>query len=338
MNMGRATSKRRLRRLPVWMALLFPGAALIASNLPTAELGLVSCAKQVHAAIGQNVWPGWSAEPFDVLLIDGETEYLICPPAGAAGFQPVGHDGVTECDVMARTRTFPPQLLATFPAVGGVPTIVVGTPEATGKSPLEWMVTLLHEHFHQFEYSRPGYYDDVDALGLSGGDQTGSWMLNYPFPYDDPAVQQRFDAFAHALADALAARDSGEFPSALRTVKSSWRAFREALSPRDYAYFEFQVWQEGVARYIELRVAEELAKRPEAGCLAHFDAEDVKALAGTMRDRINGNLHHPALNEIRRVAFYSVGAAIAQILDATSPDWKTEFLQHPFNVDQYFAP
>jgi hypothetical protein len=333
-----STRNRAILCLPIWFVLTLLGAALRASSLPTDELGLITCAKQLHSEVGERIWPGWSAAPFDVLLIDGETEYLICPPASAEGFTPIGRDQASNCQVMARERSFPPNLLATFPAVGGVPTIVVGTPEATGKSPLEWMVTVLHEHFHQFEYSRPGYYDDVAALGLSGGDQTGSWMLNYPFPYDDPAVQQHFDVFASALANALAARDSDEFPSALRTVKSSWRAFREALSPADYTYFEFQVWQEGVARYIELRLAEELAAHPVMSCLARFDPEALKALPGTMRDRIDGNLRHPALNQIRRVAFYSVGAAIAQILDETSPAWKQEFLRDPFEVDRYFAP
>jgi len=336
--MERGPSTRRLRHLPVWLTLAVQGAALFAASLPTDELELIDCAKQVHAAVGQEVWPGWSAEPHDVLLIDGETEYLICPPAGAEGFEPVGHDDATGCEVLARKRTFPPQLLATFPAVAGVPTIVVGTPQATNKSSLEWMITLLHEHFHQFEYSRSGYYDDVAALGLSGGDQTGSWMLNYPFPYDDRAVQQRFDSFAKALAGALAARGTIEFPAALRTVKSSWRALREALSPKDYAYFEFQVWQEGVARYIELRVAEELAAHPAAECLGGFDPEELKALPGRMQDRIDGNLHHPALSQIRRVAFYSVGAAIAELLDETSPAWKQKFLRDPFEVDRYFAP
>lgn len=333
-----STRNRTIARLAVGLILALQGTALVAASLPADELELIACAKQLHSEVGGKIWPGWSAEPFDVLLIDGDTEYLICPSAGAQGFRPVGRDKANGCEVMARERAFPPHLLATFPAVSAVPAIVVGTPEETGKSPFEWTVTLLHEHFHQFEYSRPDYYDDVNALGLSGGDQTGSWMLNYPFPYDHTDVQSRFDAFSLALKKGLNARGTAQFAEALREVKSTWRAFREGLSPKDYRYFQFQVWQEGVARYVELRLAEELATRPASGCLKRFDPNTLKALAPSMQARIDQNLEHPALAQSRRVVFYSVGAAIAQLLDETSPSWKTEFLRHPFEVDRYFGP
>ena len=36
-----------------------------------------------------------------------------------------------------RARTFEPNLLAAFPAVDGISTIVIGTPEATGQDPMD---------------------------------------------------------------------------------------------------------------------------------------------------------------------------------------------------------
>src|SRR2546426_10031760 len=69
--------------------------------------------------------------------------------------------------VSARKRVSPPALLATFPAVTGVTTIVIGEPTNTGKTSTEWVLTVLHEHFHQLEYSHPGYYAGVDSLRLS---------------------------------------------------------------------------------------------------------------------------------------------------------------------------
>src|SRR5207247_9176473 len=109
-------------------------------------------------------------------------------------------------DVYFRKRTQPTNFLATFPAIGGsmISTIVVGQAENTSaKTSTPWVVTLLHEHFHQLQYSQPDYYPGTEALGLAHGDQTGMWMLNYPFPYEDPAVQQAFSAAANALAAAL---------------------------------------------------------------------------------------------------------------------------------------
>jgi len=40
----------------------------------------------------------------------------------------------------------------------------------------------MHEHFHQLQNGQPRYFQAVQDLGLSHGDNTGMWMLNYPFP------------------------------------------------------------------------------------------------------------------------------------------------------------
>lgn len=84
-----------------------------------------------------------------------------------------------------RKRMYPIAMQATFPGVNGVNTIVIGHAELTAdKTSTRWVLTVLHEHFHQLVYSQPGYYADVEKLGLAHGDKTGMWMLNYPFPYD----------------------------------------------------------------------------------------------------------------------------------------------------------
>ena len=83
-----------------------------------------------------------------------------------------------------RERVFPPNLRACFPAVGDVSTIVIGQPAATEQSSTFWVLTVLHEHFHQLQNAQPDYYSSVDSLNLARGDSTGGWMLNFPFPYD----------------------------------------------------------------------------------------------------------------------------------------------------------
>ena len=139
-----------------------------------------------------------------VLLVADSTEYLIGHPRPTAEFTSLGRDSTLQREVWARPRRFPPNLLATFPAVGGRPTIVVGTAERTGKSSAEWVLTLMHEHFHQWQSSLPDYYPRVNGLGLARGDTTGQWMLDYPFPYDSAPVQRMMRAWAASLARALA--------------------------------------------------------------------------------------------------------------------------------------
>ena len=116
--------------------------------------------------------------------------------------------------------------------MGGVPTIVIGQAENTDKkTSTPWVVTMLHEHFHQLQYSQPGYYDDVNALGLSRGDQGGMWMLNYPFPYDWPEMKEHFSILSKLLADALQAKTSfTSHTQARRVFETATRTGNDAQS------------------------------------------------------------------------------------------------------------
>lgn len=274
---------------------------------PTRELALADCSALIVAADGEKLWPGWAEAPQSFLLVAGDREWVVAPPKGLEGFDEQG----------SRKRQFDPKLLATFPVFGSEPTVVVGTPEATGKAEGDWLRTLVHERFHQFQYSRPGYYERVAKLGLAHGDTTGMWMLTYPFPYDDRKVGAAFATFSKALGKALRTRARSD----RRNVEVAWRAFRDTLQKDDYAYFRFQAWQEGVARYTEIAVKTEL---PCARGISEASAKSVLAA-----------LDHPALAEEKRVAFYAIGAGIAMFLDDTSPHWKRAYLERPFEIDRY---
>lgn len=274
-------------------------------------------------AIGDSIWPGWTAAPFAVLLVTPEREFLVRHPRPSAEFTRIGYDSLLRSDVLVRDRTLSPSLLATFPAVGGVSTIVVGQPRATGKSSTEWVLTLLHEHFHQLQTSRPGYYARVEALGLARGDQTGMWMLNYAFPYDSSMVQARFGALAAHLDSALSAFAPDVRRSHWLAARVARAALRAALSPDDERYLAFQLWQEGVARYTELRAARFAARRftPSAAFLALPDFVPFDAAAARIESGIHTGLRG-SLARDRRVAFYPVGAATALLLDEENAEWK----------------
>src|SRR6185503_3887563 len=98
---------------------------------------------------------------------------------------------------------------------------------------------------------QPGYHAGVARLDLAHGDSTGQWMLDYAFPYDSTPVQRAVRRLAGALGQALDAPTSG----AVQAVVDARDMLRRRLSPADYRYFEFQLWQEGVARFIEYAVA-----------------------------------------------------------------------------------
>jgi hypothetical protein len=259
-----------------------------------------------------------------VLLVTGSTEYLVGHPRPTSEFALLGRDSVLGRDVFVRPGRFPPTLLATFPAVGGTATIVVGSAERTGKSSAEWVLTLLHEHFHQWQSSLPDYYAKANALGLARGDTTGQWMLNYPFPYDSVPVQQAVGALATSLARA----------EPIETVVRQREALRRVLSPDDDRYLEFQLWQEGVPRYVEIVAAAAAAGagEPPEAFRRLPDDEDYARIAQRLRSRLRSEQAELNLGRDRRVAFYSIGAGLAMLLDRSDGSWKRRYEERLFTL------
>ena len=87
------------------------------------------------------------------------------------------------------------------------------------------------------------------------------WMLNYPFPYDWHEMQELFSHLGHSLANVLQAKTRSDFSAGLSTYLKQRREVENTLSPDDYRYLSFQMWQEGISRYTEYRIAKLATKR-----------------------------------------------------------------------------
>jgi hypothetical protein len=291
--------------------------------------------------LGNQLWANWNKAPFAILLVTPEHEFLIRHPKPSSDFVLVNYDPLLQSKVYYRQRTQPQNLLATFPLVGGIPTIVIGQAENTAKeTSTPWVVTMLHEHFHQLQYSRPGYYDDVNALGLTRGDQTGMWMLNYPFPYDWHEMQELFSHLAHSLANVLQAKTRSDFTAGLSTYLKQRREVESTLSPDDYRYASFQMWQEGISRYTEYQIAKLAAERGRPS-KAFRMLKDYRAYADVAEDTRIGILSELTtvnLPESKRVIFYSLGAGEGLLLDRVNPRWRQRYFVDKFYLDKYFEP
>jgi hypothetical protein len=192
-------------------------------------------------------------------------------------------------------------------------------------------LTVLHEHFHQWQYSQPGYYAGVSRLDLAHGDTTGQWMLDYAFPYDSAPVQRAMRSLATALIRALEARPEAR-RKALQDAIDARDTLRSRLTAADYRYFEFQLRQEGVARFIEYaaaRAATELGE-PPAEFRSLPDYEPYGRAADRGADGLRRELAQLDLGRERRVAFYPIGDAMAPLLDMTRVDWKQAYARRPF--------
>lgn len=185
-------------------------------------------------------------------------------------------------------------------------------PSNADKRP-RWRSTVLHEHMHQWQAELPGYYDRVDALDLSDGDESGMWMLNFPFSYQDGAVQGRYAQAAGALVSAVAARGTPAFARRLGDYLEARRAFAAAAGERNWRYLEFQLWQEGIARWTEIALAR---RSGDAAMSADADAHE-----NAMLDM----LRTPDLGEHQRVMVYAYGMAEAMLLEACGPDWRESY-------------
>ncbi|NIO29268.1 MAG: hypothetical protein GTO29_12030 [Candidatus Latescibacteria bacterium] len=285
-----------------------------------------------------DIWEGWSGVPFALLLVTSTHEFLIRHPQPSDDFTEVGHDSLLDSNIYVRGRTLPENLRAAFPAVGNISTIVIGQPEKTEQSSTFWVLTVLHEHFHQLQNAQPDYYSAADALDLARGDKSGMWMLNYPFPYDSTDVAIRLSKLGTLLLQSLRAINKPGFEERLSRYRNAHSELQKFLSEDDYKYMSFQIWQEGVARYTEYTVARMAGRdyTPTEEFRSLNDFVPFSEAADSLYSIIEAGLAQVDLEEKRRVAFYSLGAAEALVLDAACPGWHRCYFENKFFLEKCY--
>jgi hypothetical protein len=298
-------------------ALVLVSAAAAASPPPAANWTVgaeVAHVRKFASVAGDQLWPGYGKAPFGFLLIGAKEEQLLCQSPAPAGFTADGTDPATGCVRYVRPRSdLPDGLLAALPVFGPPSTIVMGTPETTGRSRADWTRTILHEHFHQWQDSLPDFYDRAAALGLSGDDHSGMWMLNYPFPYSDPATVDAFDAASHALVAAIDARGKPGFKANFAAYLEARHKLAQTAGEKNWRYAEFELWKEGVARWTEIQLGKGY---PDAG---------VRRSAIALEQKSRAWLDKPDLTGAGREFVYPFGAAEAMLLEACWPQWRREY-------------
>jgi len=341
----RTVKRRALTASLSLIILLLLNPTLVSAQTPASlsDIDRVRLAEAFRIAdsLGDQLWRGWSKAPFAVLLVTPDNEFLVRHEQPSPDFTLINDDRLLKSKVYFRKRTQPINLLATFPLVGGVPTIVIGQAENTAKKTSSpWVITLLHEHFHQLQSSQPGYYDDVNALNLTRGDQTGMWMLNYPFPYDWAEMKEHFSRLSKLLADAINAKTKSDFASRFSAYLKQRRELEHTLSPDDYRYLSFQLWQEGIARYTEYRMASLAASHywPTKAFRALKDYQPFARVAEQTKENVLAELKNAQLGRSQRVLFYALGAGEGLLLDRLNPRWRGRYLTEKFYLDKYFPP
>ncbi len=294
-------------------------------------------AQQISYQLGGLIWSGYNDPPFSILYITDEYEYLIEHYYQPDDFERMEYDTIIHSTLHRRKTQMNKGFLATFP-FAGLNTIVIGTPENTGLNSTEWIITLLHERFHQYQYSSPKYMIETNELGLSNGDETGMWQLNYPFPYKNPQVVKSYNEYTEALYAAVKAIDTEQWITLKDKFLKQRQAFKESLSPNDYKYISFQWYQEGIARYTEYafleRIVEEYEPTEEVKSLGDFVPFD--SYKKEFFEKHIESVRNLKLEEVGRITVYDVGFAEALILRELNPDWDRNYLKKKFDLEKLY--
>lgn len=292
-----------------------PAAAQEAAE--SAALRALAETRAFVAASGDSIWPGYATAPFGIVLVEPDREVLLCDERLPDGFSAAGQEALTGCPMALGPSSWrTPQLQSAMPVFGPPSVIVVGHPETVGLDSAEWQMMILHEHFHQWQSDLPEYYRRVAALGLAGGDETGMWMLNYPFPYREETVADRFASARDALLAAHAAIGTTAFEARVEDYLAHRGALARSVSEQDWRYAEFQLWQEGIARWTEIAIAR-----------LHPDPA-VRAAAERREKRTLTALAAASIADHERLVFYALGAVEGLVLEHHRPAWREAYVNH----------
>jgi hypothetical protein len=333
--------KRTIAPFCAFLILIFVCGAKAAPAIADIDRVRIAEVFRLGEKLQTKLWKGWEKAPFSLLFVTDDYEFLIRHPKPSDEFRSIGYDKLLKSEVFWRPRQFQKDLLATFPAFTATPVIVVGKAENTAnRNSTSWVFVVMHEHFHQLQYSDPTYSAAVAGLNLARGDKGGMWQLNFPFPYKKPDVAASFKQLCNKLLDTYDRRNDVDAGERLKSYLSTRNAFAAMLNADDYRYASFQLWQEGVARYTQYRMAEIAAKegKPSKAFrslpdFVPFRKEADRLLASTLKE-----LKTLDLVEWERTVFYPFGAVESLLLDRVNPKWRGYYFTDKFALENFYLP
>jgi hypothetical protein len=294
---------------------------------------LIAEAQHLRAICGDSLWPGWSTIRIPILLISEDCEYAIDFPTPLPHFTLLGADSVLHVKIQTGRRTHDKDLCAALD-VEGIQAVVAGSPEETGFEGARWVLRIVHEMFHVFQNSRGA--NKIMGTGLGKNCPDGSWMLTYPFPYQDTVVMASMHLQGYLLWQTLQEEDNNNSFYALGTTVDALSASRRLLSTRsngesEYRYSQLEEWIEGVALYTEYRMA-----RLAADTSAYKPTKSFEALRNEMTYANSWGSHYSTVPYLvkhagkaakSRGAFYHPGLGKALVLDRFLPRWKESYFE-----------
>jgi hypothetical protein len=139
---------------------------------------------------------------------------------------------------------------------------------------------------------------------------------------------------------AYEARTKLEKEQTLNIYLTERKAFAASLKQNDFTYASFQLWQEGIARYTQYRMAELAGRKMKPSTAFHslpdfvpFDKEADRLLAATLQE-----MRDLDLTKWERTVFYPFGAVEGLLLDGLDPSWRSRYLNDKFELSRFYEP
>ena len=129
-----------------------------------------------------------------------------------------------------------------------------------------------------------------------------------------------------------------DFEINLKNYLSEREKFRSLLDKKDYDYFSFQIWQEGIARYTETEIAKALKNnyKPSDEYSQMKDYISFDSVYEKVINKLLAKADKQELSENQRNCFYTLGALEGLILDKVNPAWKDLYFKDKFYIERYY--
>jgi hypothetical protein len=341
--------------------LFLPGRSQLLDRLPALEKARVAEAIHLRQTLGSSIWPGWGEAAIPVIVYNEEYAFLVGYPDPPDGWvkvpQNLQRGGPWE-EVPGDTFEGQTYYRQKLPGQGVTPeafAVLVGDRWAAGMPAREWFVIglgeqiseslpgplaavlpyrllgrilagssdqyvtlVLHESFHA--------YQGIKTPARLAASENASRLQESNYPWDDPALQESWQAELNLLADAARAASDEQARDLARRflARRDDRRTTSNLPPALVNYEQQREWLEGLAKYTELSIWRQAAATPSYAPLPALLADpDFKRYTGA------GDRWSQEIDQATRMAgdegdgrFYYSGMLQASLLDRLSPSWR----------------
>jgi hypothetical protein len=140
------------------------------------------------------------------------------------------------------------------------------------------------------------------------------------------------------LLVAYEAKNPADRERELKRYLAARKEFAASVAKDDYRYASFQLWQEGIARYTQYRMADLAARRikptkkfKHLNDFTSFDEEADRILKTTIEE-----MKSLELASWERTVFYPFGAIEGLLLDRVNPNWRERYFTDKFALEKFY--